>query len=121
MILKDTFYTINHMNETDGVLKIAISIHPAHPIFLGHFPGNPITPGVVQMEIIKELLSIHLNRPVKLKSISNCKFLAILNPLSNPEILIKIKFLPTDDGTIKISGTLGADATVFLQMQSVFY
>ncbi len=33
------------------------SISKSHPIFAGHFPGNPIFPGVVQVEMIAQTSS----------------------------------------------------------------
>ncbi len=120
MLLKDSFYAVNSINEIDGAIQAVISIDPDHAIFEGHFPGNPVTPGVVQMEIIKELLSVHFNRSLKLKSMNNCKFLAILNPQVSPEVQIKITLLPTDSDSIKISGVIAKDDLNFLKIQAEY-
>lgn len=121
MILKDKFYSIKSISENDGMLDSEIHINPTHEIFSGHFPGNPVTPGVVQIEIIKELLSFHFNRPLRLKYLDNCKFLAILNPNANLSVSVKLKFLPSDKDDIKISGTIYSDSIRFLQIQSAFH
>ena len=31
--------------------------NPEHPIFAGHFPGNPILPGVIQIEMMAQVSS----------------------------------------------------------------
>ncbi len=120
MILKDKFYTINAINEADKMLQAEITIDPKHEVFAGHFPDNPVTPGVVQMEIIKELLTVHFNRPFQLKTMGNCKFLAILNPNETPDVLVKITLVPTETGTLKISGAISSDATTFLKIQAEY-
>jgi len=119
-MLKDTFYTLNQLHRADDLLTAAISIDPKHPIFAGHFPGNPITPGVVLLEIIKEILLIHVGRPIRLRSIDQCKFLTILSPEKDPDLTAEIKFLPADSGIIKISCMLRTESTRFLQVQSQY-
>ena len=121
MILKDTFYTINSTSLEDKTLKYEVSIDPNHAIFKGHFPGNPVTPGVVQMEMIKELLSVHFQRPVKMKSMNNCKFLAILNPETSPNVLVNISLQPTDSDNIKVSVVIANETTSFLKIQAEYY
>lgn len=37
--------------KVHGVAKIS----SGHPIFLGHFPGNPILPGVIQIEMMAQV------------------------------------------------------------------
>ena len=55
MLLKD-FYSIEKLEKTDeGKYMASIFLNSAHAIFKGHFPGNPVTPGVCMMQIIKEL------------------------------------------------------------------
>ena len=54
MLIKD-LYKVNDL-VTDKDRTIAqISIDRDHTIFKGHFPGNPVMPGVCMIQIIKEL------------------------------------------------------------------
>ena len=62
-------YTLKDVQE-DSVnkqIKIQITLNPAHEIFKGHFPGNPVMPGVCTVQIVKELLSAHLKKDLVLK------------------------------------------------------
>lgn len=61
-----------------------------HPIFAGHFPGNPIFPGVTQVEAMAQASSFiyvlsykgveEVNMDVALVSISNAKFRKPVTP-----------------------------------------
>jgi 3-hydroxyacyl-[acyl-carrier-protein] dehydratase len=120
MILLDKFYTLNSLKEDNNLLEAVISIDSNHAIFKGHFPGNPVTPGVVQMEIVKELVSTYLKREVSLKTMGNCKFLAILNPQESSNIMVQLNLTSTENNSIKVSGQLANDSTVFMKIQAEY-
>lgn len=120
MILKDDFYRINSLNFTDNTLEAQIAIDSNHAIFDGHFPGNPVTPGVVQLELVKELLSTHFNQPVQLKQLVTSKFLAVLNPQQSPEATCKMTVSPQEDQTLKVSGQLSTQEAVCLKFSGIY-
>ena len=62
-------------------------IKKTHPCLEGHFPGNPIVPGVVILDEITSLVRLE-NRDSKIIGFSNVKF---LKPIS-AEQLIEIAF-----------------------------
>lgn len=49
-----------------------------HPCLAGHFPGNPIVPGVVLVERVLDAMRDEVGRP--LSGIPNVKFLHPLRP-----------------------------------------
>lgn len=121
MLLKDSFYTVLASEPTTEGLVAQLKINAAHSIFEGHFPNNPITPGVVQLEIIKELVSDFIGRKVNLQSLSNSKFLAILNPLETPTINVKLS-ITESEGLIKVSGQIFTTTEVgILKVAAVYH
>jgi 3-hydroxyacyl-[acyl-carrier-protein] dehydratase len=120
MLLKDKLYQINSLTQEDNQLIAVITLNANDSIFEGHFPENPITPGVAQLEIIKELLSSHYNREIQLKSISNCKYLAILNPVENPNIQVKLTVTDTEN-ELKVNAVFFTDETIFTKSSGVYF
>ena len=55
------------------------TIAPDHPALAGHFPGNPIVPGVLMLEHVQLALEARVG-PVRLTSLPQAKFLSPLRP-----------------------------------------
>ncbi len=74
----------SHKDLTGVTVKAAYRTKKDHPIFAGHFPGRPILPGVVQVEMMAQATSFGLKLldpkleekdfDVALLSVSNAKF-----------------------------------------------
>ena len=67
------------------------------PLLHGHFPGNPLVPGALQIEWLMELLPADAGLPV----VENAKFLKPLRPPVEAELAL----LPTSNGW---SGTVSS-------------
>lgn len=74
------FYTIDTSTEQEGEYSYAIRLNRTHEVYQGHFPGMPVAPGVCLLRMIKECVSHALNASVRYQTISNCKFLSVVNP-----------------------------------------
>ena len=52
--LLPNFYKVTHsehINETDWVVQVMLN--PQHAIYNGHFPQQPVVPGVCMLQMIK--------------------------------------------------------------------
>jgi len=120
MLLKD-FYKVISLEKTDGQKHLAvILINEKHEVFKGHFPGNPIMPGVCMMQIIKELTEEITGSSLIMQSLSNVKFMALINPEVTPELQIELDITVNDDQTIKVKNTTTFNETVALKLGSVY-
>lgn len=120
MLLKD-FYKIISLEKNDSQKYLAIIfINKNHEVFKGHFPGNPIMPGVCMMQIIKELTEQITENTLMMQSLSNVKFMALINPEINPELRLELDIITTEDGLIKVKNTTFFDQTVALKLSSVY-
>ncbi len=120
MLLKD-FYTINSIEKSDDSnYEVTIFINKNHEVFNGHFPGNPIMPGVCMMQIIKELTEEITSSSLLLQSLSNVKFMALINPFATPDLRLELNIVVTEDDLIKVKNTTYFDETVALKLGSVY-
>ncbi len=118
-MLRNDFFKINDLDLSGDELIASISIKPDHSIFEGHFPGNPVTPGVVQMQMVKEILEVHFEKKLQLKSMGRCKFLHVLNPVNTSDILVKINIRETEDD-LGISAAGMKNEITFFKFNAVY-
>jgi 3-hydroxyacyl-[acyl-carrier-protein] dehydratase len=120
MLLKD-FYKIISLEKNDSQKYLAIIfVNENHEVFKGHFPGNPIMPGVCMMQIIKELTENITESSLIMQSLTNVKFMALINPFVNPELSLELDITLTEEGLVKVKNTTFFDETVALKLSSVY-
>lgn len=118
-MLLENFYTVNKLDISEGSAIANITINKNHDIFKGHFPGNPVTPGVCMMQIIKELTEQIVNEKLFMQSSSNVKFMAIINPEVNPDLKLSLTIVEEDD-LFKVKNVTTFDDTVALKLSTSF-
>ncbi len=120
MLLKD-FYTVEQIEKiTEQKYDAIVHLNKEHAVFKGHFPGNPVTPGVCMMQIIKELTQEILGSSLILKSSSNVKFMALINPEVNAKLRLELEVSGTLDSEIKVKNTTFFDETVALKLFNTY-
>ena len=106
MNLKDTYYSLSsHLKENDNDI-FEVNMHSDHPVYEGHFPGMPVSPGVCNMQMIKECTSIAIKKELYIDKISMCKLSALMSPIDNPKVYIKIKNNIIEDNKYQITATI---------------
>lgn len=126
-MLKDSFYTVCSTEpvETGGpeqVLKnrFRIALNSGHSLFNGHFPGNPVVPGVVQLEMIRELAGTMLECDLMLVSSDTIKYLQMIAPNENPEIIIELVCRQQDGHRWDVSASIACGETICLKFRGIF-
>lgn len=93
MLIND-FFEIVEITSSENKLISMIRLNSNHKIYSGHFPNNPVTPGLVQVQIVKEILEFIYHKDLRLISMSRCKFMKILNPIETPFVTVDISVTP---------------------------
>lgn len=60
--------------------KRALCIAPDHPALAGHFPGNPILPGVILLDEALHAIEVDLDLDLRQWQIAAAKFLGFIRP-----------------------------------------
>ena len=119
MLLKD-LYRIVKKSVDKYSFSVTILINPEHIVFKGHFPEQPVVPGVVQLQIVKELMEKHLDKKLMLNKVTQVKYLVPVIPDEEVEIIVNISFKEIDEKEIKVDATLDANKTLFTKAKLGF-
>lgn len=84
-MLLSKLYTVEQSGwDVNGKrLTVLIRLDPSHEIFKGHFPGNPVLPGVCIIQILKEILMGQLENSLVFNNLGSIKYFSIINPEVN--------------------------------------
>ena len=75
----------------------------ALPVFLGHFPGHPLVPGVHQLALVAELTRRALGHPdLVVLAVERSKWTLPLKPDETLEI--SATWIPHDEGAWRVDG-----------------
>ncbi|MDD4848790.1 MAG: hydroxymyristoyl-ACP dehydratase [Bacteroidales bacterium] len=118
MLLNHYFYIDQQSGNVDETL-FHVSLNPNHAVYQGHFPNNPIAPGVCNIQMLKECLEKLLHCPLFLCQVKQCRFLSVITPLQQQQLQIKMQ-VQQSEMTAKMSATVFDNTTVYIEFKGEF-
>ena len=80
MTIWDEIDTIYNQAGENGEGACTFSVPGTFSGYRGHFPGNPILPGIVQLSFIRRLAERRLGRALRLAGVRRIKYLRTITP-----------------------------------------
>ncbi|MBP7781042.1 MAG: hypothetical protein KA051_02815 [Paludibacteraceae bacterium] len=105
-MLLDNYFYIEKQEKDEEDFLFLVRLNTEHPIFNGHFPGNPISPGVCNIQMIKECAERIMGCQLRLDNIKQCKFSNLIIPSSELRITISIRLQQIEGDRIKLHGII---------------
>jgi 3-hydroxyacyl-[acyl-carrier-protein] dehydratase len=97
--MQPNLYQIHSFTVNGDIIEATVILSKEHPVFEGHFPGNPILPGVCTLQITRELIQKAVGKNLMLSKAANIKYLGFVSPVSTPAVDFSI-LLKHEDGEI---------------------
>ena len=121
-MLLNKLYTLVSFGFSEEKDKISakILLNREHPVFGGHFPGNPILPGVCTVQIIRELLEKAVGKELVLHKAASIKYLGFISPVKTSEILFDFLFKQTDTGSFFCIASVSAGGNVLCSFKGEY-
>ena len=119
-MLQGNFFDITNLEMTGFDVKADLVINAGHNIFEGHFPGQPVVPGVCMMQMIKEIMEQVTGKSSDLIKAGEMKFLAIIDPRQNNILQAKLKYAIEINGNMRVVATLFKDEIIHFKFNGLF-
>ena len=71
---------ISILKKNHGDINAVFRFKNELDLFKGHFPGNPILPGIFQIEMVKYSLEKSFDICLSIKSVKKTKFSSLIHP-----------------------------------------
>ena len=120
-MLRDSFFIIESKSQYTNGLELNIELNSDHTIYQAHFPGEPITPGVCQIQIVTEILEEYLGKSVILSDIKTVKYVAVISPVETPHIKVLMKKIEVIDDLCKVNVIFSSNETIFSKMSMTYH
>jgi len=112
----DTLFSITQESITETHGEFDIQLHAQHPIYKGHFPNDPITPGVCLVQIVTDLFAHLTGKPCYLTEGKNIKFLQIIKPQEHPIVRYTLDWEAVGEDLFKVKALITAKETSFAKI-----
>lgn len=117
MLIED-FYKVENTEVAEDEIIAHIELNKTHQVYKGHFPGQAVVPGVIQLQIIKEIFEDGLQEKFQLHYVVFAKYLRLITPETSGQLDIIIRHKKTGEDVYQINALIGSGDIVFTKLKA---
>jgi 3-hydroxyacyl-[acyl-carrier-protein] dehydratase len=114
-----SLYTLHNIQISGSTFSAEIRFDPSHPVFAGHFPGQPVVPGVFLVEILAAALSEITGKKAVVIEAGNLKFIQVIDPTVHHSVLLDGSIVKEEKGILTVDAIFSAGDLLFAKMKSL--
>ncbi len=112
-------FRVEQLQRDDNIFTFCAELNSSHKILEGHFPQNPIVPGVCTMAMIKDCCALIVGRTLRFDYIKEVKFLSMIVPSLHPKLKVVVTLkTPVQAEAIEIMATVEAENKIMLKLRA---
>ena len=113
----ENYYKINDIIAGTGKNLFIVSLNSDCNVYKGHFPEKPISPGVCNIQMIKECAELIVGKPLFMNNLQHCRLTTLITPLVYPQVEVTILMEKKAD-VYKLKATIGKGEEIYLELKA---
>lgn len=118
MLLPHLYKILSSIAKGQMEHEFVVEINPDDQLFNGHFPGRPVLPGVCTIQIVKECICSVLDRDLHFMSISQCKFMGMVDPYIDNRLTISVCYKIEDARQTTVNASVSNSGRVVSKIKA---
>ncbi len=112
--MEDTLSLYSFERRRDDEMDVVydVVINDKCSIFSGHFPHQPVLPGVMIIRLFTLCANDYIGEVLNVKEVAQCKFLRVVDPMINNRLEVRIDMRQEEEVFI-IRAELKSDGIIF--------
>lgn len=111
MLFENYYYEVVGREGAGDTTCFHIRLLPDCTVYRGHFPGHPVSPGVFNIETIRELAMRVTGRRLLVRRIRQCRFIAVVTPDETPRLDVNLRLTAAETGWLVDADIADAEKT----------
>lgn len=116
----NSIFNLKEISSTEDTHIVFVELNESHEVFKGHFPNQPVLPGVVQLQLVKMSLEQILGRNITTNVIKSVKYLQVIDPRKITSISLEIKVKSNNEDDISIQATLHDGDSALMKLSASY-
>lgn len=120
MKLENYIYNLVSLQKNgNGEWLAEVELNAECSVYQGHFPGMPITPGVILLAMTGEIAEKIVGSECRLVNVKNLRFLKILTP-EEARISFVVHSLEREEGLFKLKASIVKGDVLFAKISASY-
>ncbi|RHJ93491.1 beta-hydroxyacyl-ACP dehydratase [Parabacteroides bouchesdurhonensis] len=111
MKLENNYYKLISMHHEGLSGRFHIALRKECDVYIGHFPGDPVSPGACNIQTIKECAERLVGKRLRISTIRQCRLRAVATPVVCPELDVIINLQSLEQGYAVTARIIDAEKT----------
>jgi 3-hydroxyacyl-[acyl-carrier-protein] dehydratase len=103
-------------DSLSGIIRI--QLNPDCRVYQGHFPKEPVSPGVCNIEMIRCCAEYIHHHPIRIRKIKQCRLTALMTPHITPQANVTISLQENEQGVYRLTASICEGETTYMTLKA---